>query len=149
VTDRPRAVLDTNIFVSAFLSRSPSSPTQELIRRWKSGEFTLIVSDVLVDEITEKLLERRVSEERVTEVLGLLVRLAEWVEVPLSSIGAVVKEDPDDDAVVACAVVGRAGFLVTYDRHFDALGSSHEGIQILKAIPFLRVLRGERLPQEE
>lgn len=148
MTDRPRAVLDTNIFVSAFLSRSPSSPTQELIRRWKSGEFTLVVSDVLVDEIAEKLLERRIAEERVTEFLELLVRLAEWVEVPSNSVEAVVKEDPDDDAVVACAVVGRAGFLVTYDGHFDALGSLHEGIQILKAIPFLRVLRGERFQEE-
>jgi predicted nucleic acid-binding protein len=60
VTDRPRAVLDTNIFVSAFLSRNPSSPTKELIQRWESGEFTLLVSDALVDEITEKLLERRI-----------------------------------------------------------------------------------------
>ncbi|MES1241538.1 MAG: putative toxin-antitoxin system toxin component, PIN family [Acidobacteriota bacterium] len=142
MTDRPRAVLDTNIFVSALLSRNPSSPTQELIRRWESGEFTLLVSDTLIDELTDKLLEKRVTEERVTELLGLLIRLAEWVEVPSGSVEAVVKEDADDDAVLACAVIGRAGFLVTYDAHFDAVGPAHQGVRIMKAIPFLRVLRG-------
>jgi putative PIN family toxin of toxin-antitoxin system len=144
VTDRPRAVLDTNIFVSAFLSRNPSSPTQELIRRWQSGELTLLISDALLDEVTEKLLERKVSEERVTELLALMIRLAEWVDVPPEALVPVIKEDPDDDAVLACAVVGQAGFLVTYDAHFDALETSHEGIRIMKALPFLRVLRGDR-----
>lgn len=143
MTDRLRAVLDTNIFVSAFLSRNPSSPTQELMRRWELGEFTLLVSDALVDEITEKLLERRIPRERMTDLLGLLIRLAEWIEVPSESVEAAVRDDPDDDAVLACAVLGRAGFLVTYDGHFDALGGRFEGVKIMRPIPFLRELRGE------
>lgn len=143
MTERLRAVFDTNIFVSAFLSRNPSSPTQELIRRWQEGELTLLVSEALVDEVTEKLLERRISEDRITELLALLGRLAEWVEVPAESVRAVVREDPEDDPILACAVVGQADYLVTYDAHFDSLGGTFEGIRITKAIPFLRELRGE------
>jgi uncharacterized protein len=143
VTERPRAVFDTNIFVSAFLSRNPSSPTQELIRRWLDGELTLLVSEALVDEVTEKLLERRIGEERVTELLSLLIRLAEWVEVPEGSIQAAVRDDPDDDPILACAVIGQAGFLVTYDSHFDSLGGAFQGIRIMKALPFLWALRGD------
>lgn len=143
MTERLRAVFDTNIFVSAFLSRNPSSPTQELIRRWQDGELTLIVSEALVDEITEKLLERRISEDRITELLALLIRLAEWADVPPESVRAVVGEDPEDDPILACAVVGRANYLVTYDAHFDSLGGTFEGIKITKAIPLLRELRGE------
>ena len=148
MTDRLRAVFDTNIFVSAFLSRNPSSPTQELIRRWQEGEFTLLVSDALVDELTEKLLERRISEDLVTELLTLLIRLAEWVDVPVGAIQPVVKDDPDDDSILACAVVGKAGFLVTYDAHFDCLGGAFEGVQITKALPFLQALRGDKSPEE-
>ena len=144
MTERLRAVFDTNVFVSALLSRNPSSPTQELIRRWMDGELTLIVSEALVDEVTEKLLERRISEDRITELLALLIRLAEWVEVPPESIRAVVREDPEDDPILACAVVGRADYLVTYDADFDSLGGTFEGVKITKAIPFLRELRGER-----
>jgi uncharacterized protein len=146
VTDRLRAVFDTNIFVSAFLSRNPSSPTRELVRRWQDGELTLLVSEALVDEVAEKLLERRISEERVTELLALLLRLAEWVEVPPESIRAAVTEDPEDDPILACAVVGRAAYLVTYDAHFDVLGGSFEGVKITKALPFLWELRGESAP---
>ncbi len=146
MTDRLRAVFDTNIFVSAFVSRNPSSPTRELVRRWQDGELTLLVSEALVDEVAEKLLERRISEERVTELLALLLRLAEWVEVPPGSIQAAVTEDPEDDPILACAVVGRAAYLVTYDAHFDVLGGSFEGVKITKALPFLWELRGESAP---
>lgn len=144
MTERVRAVLDTNVFVSAFLSRNPSSPTQELIRRWLDGEFTLLVSEALVDELTEKLLERKISDDRVMEFLMLLIRLAEWVEVPSESIRAAVQEDPEDDLILACAVVGKAGFLVTYDSHFDSLSGNFEGVQILRAVPFLKTLRDVR-----
>lgn len=144
MTDRLRAVFDTNIFVSAFLSQNPSSPTQELIRRWRDGEFTLLVSDALVDELTEKLLERRISEDRMTELLTLLIRLAEWVDVPAGAIQPVVKDDPDDDSILACAVVGKADFLVTYDAHFDSLEGAFGDVQITKALPFLWVLRRDK-----
>lgn len=75
MTDRLRAVFDTNVFVSAFLSRSPSSPTKELLERWQADEFNLLVSDALLDEIAEKLLERGIEGEVVSEFLTLLVEL--------------------------------------------------------------------------
>jgi predicted nucleic acid-binding protein len=51
VTERLRAVFDTNVFVSALLSRNPTSPTQELMRRWRNEEFILLVSQALLLEI--------------------------------------------------------------------------------------------------
>jgi len=141
VTERLRAVLDTNVFVSAFLSRSPTSPTQEPIRRWKAQEFTLLVSDALVDELAEKLIERGISQERVIEFLALLGRLAEWVDVPDEAVKPVIEADPDDDVILACAVVGGADYLVTYDPHFDVLGGEYEGVRITRALPFLKAVR--------
>jgi hypothetical protein len=38
---RLRAVLDTNIFVAAYLSKNPHSPTIELLRRWRQGYYLL------------------------------------------------------------------------------------------------------------
>jgi putative PIN family toxin of toxin-antitoxin system len=143
VTDRPRAVLDTNVFLSAFLSRNPTSPTKEVIQRWQAGEFILLVSDALVDELTEKLLERRIPFDQVTEFLALLLGMAEWIAVPPDAVHPVVSEDPDDDVILACAVVGKADYLVTYDAHFGSLGDGYAGFRITKALPFLRALRGE------
>jgi predicted nucleic acid-binding protein len=51
MTERLRAVFDTNVFVSALLSRNPTSPTQELLRRWREEEFVLLVSLALLIEL--------------------------------------------------------------------------------------------------
>jgi predicted nucleic acid-binding protein len=51
----------------------------------------------------------------------------------------IVAADPDDDAVVECAVVGQAAFIVSGDRHLLALGG-HAGIRIFKAADFLTLL---------
>jgi uncharacterized protein len=141
--------LDTNVFVSTFLSRSPTSPTQEIIRRWQAEEFMLLVCDVLLEEVAEKLIERGIEQERVIEFLALVERLAEWVDVPAEVVIPIITDDPDDDSVLACAVVGQADYLVSYDPHFDVLNGEYQGVKIRKALPFLWALRGDNLPVQE
>jgi putative PIN family toxin of toxin-antitoxin system len=143
VTDRLRAVLDTNVFLSAFLSRNPTSPTKEIIQRWQAGEFVLLVSDALIEELTEKLLERRIPSAQVTEFLTVIAGLAEWIVVPEDTVHPVILGDPDDDFILACAVVGKADYLVTYDGHFEPLKDGYAGVKVTKALPFLRELRGD------
>lgn len=144
--ERLRAVLDTNVFVSATLSRSPTSPTQELIRRWLADEFVLLVSQALLDEIVGKLLDHQVEPNRIIELTAYLERLAEWVDVPAQTIAPVITADPDDDLILACAVVGQADYLVTYDPHFDILNGEYQGVKITQALPFLWTVRGDRPP---
>jgi len=48
----------------------------------------------------------------------------------------VVTADPDDDAVIACAVSANADVIVSGDRHLLALGS-YQGIPILTAAALL------------
>lgn len=146
MTEHLRAVFDTNVFVSAYLSRNPTSPTQELIARWLAGEFTLLVCDAIVDELIEKLVERQIARTDIEAFVALLDSMAEWVNVPDEAIRRVVLADADDDVVVACAVVGNADCLVTYDPHIAALGDSYQGVRITKALPFLWAVRGDRRP---
>ena len=149
MTDPLRAVFDTNVFVSAFLSRNPTSPTRELIERWRNGEFVLLISDALADEIIEKLLQKGIPLYKVLEFTALLGQLADWIEVPAEAVRPLIAQDPDDDHVIACAVVGKADCLVTYDPHFKTLGETFEGIGIMKALPFLWKVRGDRPPEDE
>jgi len=135
-----RAVLDTNVFVSAALSKNPASPTREVLERWQRGEFVLLICTPLAEEIVEKLLDHNISAERVDVLVERLAQLAEWVEVPTEKIEALLT-DSDDNVIVACAVEGSANYLVTYDPHFDVLGGEYRGMKILKAIPFLEILR--------
>jgi len=146
VIDRLRAVFDTNVFVSAFLSRSPTSPTQELINRWLADEFTLLICDAIVDELIEKLVFRGVEREDIEIFVALLDNLAEWVEVTEEAIMQLIPADADDNVVVACAIRGDADFLVTYDPHFAVLGETFQGVRITKALPFLWAVRGDQPP---
>lgn len=149
MTERLRAVFDTNVIVSAYLSRSPTSPTQELINRWLAGEFTLLVCDAIVDEFIEKLTVRGVDREDIETFVALLDAMAEWVDVPAEAIVPRIPADADDDVVVACALAGNADFLVTYDPHFTPLGGTYEGVRITKALPFLWAVRGDQPPKAE
>lgn len=146
MTERLRAVFDTNVFLSAYLSRNPTSPTQELIDRWLSEEFTLLVCDASVDELIEKLVERRIAQPDIDTFVALLDSMAEWIDVPGEAMERVVSADADDDVIVACAIVGGADFLVTYDPHIAELGDVYRGIRITKALPFLWAVRGDKPP---
>ena len=137
-----RAVLDTNMFVSAALSKNPSSPTREVLDRWKRGEFVLLICTPLAEEIAEKLMDHSVDAEKVDVLVETLASWAEWIEVPPTKIEALLS-DPDDNVIVACAVEGGANYLVTYDPHFDSLQGDYRGVKIVKAIPFLEVLRSQ------
>ena len=142
MTKKIRAVLDTNVFVSAALSKNANSPTREVLDRWKRGEFVLLICTPLAEEVVEKLLDHSVDQEKIGGLVETLAKWAEWVEVPPEKIETLLS-DPDDNVIVACAVEGGANYLVTYDPHFDSLQGDYRGVKIVKAIPFLEVLRSE------
>ena len=142
-TEKLRAVLDTNVPVAAHLSTNPNSPTMELIERWKRGEFTQLYSDDTIAELKEKLAEKEVSLEAIKEYISDLVKFGVHVGVGPDDIRPVIPADPDDDLIVACAVVGGATHIVTYDPHFEVLGGEHKGIEIVNGLTFLRRVRGD------
>jgi len=143
---RLRAVFDTNIFVAAHLSKNPQSPARELLRRWRQREFELLYSDDLLVEIDEKFSVRGISDEHKDSLLVELRDLATYVEVKPSDVESVIVADPDDDFILACAVIGQADYLVSYDTHFDVLEGEYRGVKIADALSFLWAVRGDRPP---
>ena len=100
---------------------------------------------VLDTNVVEKLITRGISQEKIIEFTSLLLSLAEWVEVPAETIQAITS-DPDDDPILACATVGKANYLVSYDPHLTSLGGSYQDVTITEALPFLWALRGKQSP---
>ena len=141
---KPKAVLNTNVQIAAELSKNPNSPTVELLRRWRTGQFVRLYSVTLALELREKL-EKGLSAARVEAALSELQDLGEFVEVSGTDVVAVITADPDDDHVLACVVVGKATHIVTYDPHFDPLGGEYQGIKIVKPLEFLEILRAREV----
>ena len=119
----------------------------ELITRWRQDEFDLLYSDDLFAEIADKFPAKRISAEHTINLLVELHDKATHVEVKPADIKPVIAADPDDDFILACAVVGQADYLGSYDTHFDALNGEYHDVKIVEPIAFLQVVRGDRKPE--
>jgi uncharacterized protein len=141
-----RAVFDSTILVSAFLR--PGGLSDELLTVAEEGHFVLVLAPDIVAETWQKLLTSkrlrtryRYTDERVHLFCRGLIRISEFIRdvPPLSGI----VRDPNDDMIVACAVVGRADHIVTRDKDLLSLGG-HEGISISSPEEFRMFLRADR-----
>lgn len=141
-----RVVVDTNVVIAALKAKNPHSPTRELLERWENGEFDWLYSDDLRAEYVEKLREKRVDASRARAFFARLKQRGYSIPLTKDDLIQRVPADPDDDAVIACAIVGRATHLVTYDPHLHALGEVYQGVRILDGLHFLYVLRGDTRP---
>jgi putative PIN family toxin of toxin-antitoxin system len=138
-----RAVLDTNVPIAAHLSHNPTSPTIELLERWRRGEFVQLYSDDMLVELVGKFEARKIAPEASDRYLADLITLGEFVIVAPEQIPDDIVADPDDNMILACAFVGRASHIVTYDPHFDVLSGTYQGTPILDGLHFLYIVRGD------
>lgn len=133
-----RGVLDTNILISAVLTRG--KPFQ--VVRWVLDNGVLIFSDPTFEELATHLkklkFDRYVSQERRNEILADLEAVAEW-----TAINGVVQacRDSDDDRFLETAMVAQADCVVTEGGDLLAL-NPFEHIRIITAAGLLEAVSG-------
>ena len=131
-----RAVVDTNVFVSAFLH--PGRPLFQIVRLAAERRYRLLISPAIVRELGRVLEEEFDIEERVKiRRLKTLTRAAEIITPSITL--DVIKEDPPDNRILECAVEGKADLIVSGNRHLLRL-KSYQSIPIVRPIDFLRTL---------
>ncbi len=131
-----RAVLDTNIIVSAYLGGA----LENVLKAFKTGRYTLVVSDPIVDEYF-KVLKRpklRIKPDEFDDFASLLLVKAEFVTP--SEVVTAVKADPSDNKFLEAALEGEADCLVSGDNHLLAL-KFFRGIPIITAREFIEQLQ--------
>lgn len=140
----PRAVFDTHLLVSYLLVHRP--PIATLLETYLAqARFTLITAPELLAELARVLryprLQRYYDTATADRCVALIAALSELVELPAEI--PPISRDPDDDRVIACAVVGRADFIVSGDRDWLDLGRVGV-IPLLTAAQFLARWEGGR-----
>lgn len=139
-----KAVLDTNVIISAYMA--PASVPGTIIERWGAGAFEIIVSERLLAEYRRVMSYPRIQQKhRLTEdeIDQSLTRFRKkGIHTNPGVIANVVAADSDDDIFVACAVDGNADYIVSGDRHLLDIGE-HEGIRVLRPVVFLALLDEE------
>jgi putative PIN family toxin of toxin-antitoxin system len=127
-----RAVLDTNIFISAVLG----GRLGVIIDEWKLGKFKLIVTDAIAREYLEVINRPKfkIPQAEIIAVSDYLLQLGEFV-TPAEEIHIIVA-DSTDDKFLEAAVAGQVNFIVSGDNHLLELKSFRE-IPIITAKEFI------------
>jgi putative PIN family toxin of toxin-antitoxin system len=113
-----RIVVDTNLWIRALLGGQVALPVLEA---WEAGKFTIVVSQPLIDELTDvwqrPRLRARINAEdagRLIEQLQLRGEIVECTTIPPRC------RDPRDQPVLATAIDGHADAIVTGDADLRA-----------------------------
>jgi putative PIN family toxin of toxin-antitoxin system len=111
-----RAVVDTNILIRSLIK--PHGTVGPIIPRLRDGDYTLVYSAPLVDELVAKLslprirVKYHVRLEEIEALVALIVLQGERV-IPTRKIK--LCRDPKDDMFIEAALAGEAQHVVAGD----------------------------------
>ncbi len=133
-----RVVIDTNLIISG--TATTNTIPYHLLEKWRKGEFILVTSPQIIEEVKE-VFERPairkyfcLEDKDIKEVVEMLTTRS-FMTAGILEVDA-VKNDPDDNMLIACAIEGSATFIVTGDKDLLSI-KEYQGIKIVKARDFL------------
>lgn len=138
------AVLDANTIASGILGfRNPDSITGALLRLWRKGIFTLVISKHIRDEVKNLLqkpyFKRHLTPQEISRIQALLQFQAQQVLITADVQN--VATSPEDDTVIATALSAKADYLVTGDGPLlRKVGSVYQGVNLTTPNNFLKIL---------
>ena len=137
------AVFDSTILVSAFLT--PHGLCDQLLSLARRGAFDLYLSDDILAETQEVLLERERIRQRYPYTDEQPIRFCHsarhsfhLVKDPPPVSGVV--RDPNDDMVIACALAAGVSYLVTRDPDLLTV-KTYQAVQMISPEEFISIVR--------
>lgn len=131
---RIKAVLDTNIYISALLL--PDSNPGKIVRLALNGHIEIIISPQMLDELKNTLKRKfQYAENEAEDVIKELRRIATVIS-PVHSINNICAKE-SDHRVLECAVSSGVNFLVSGDKKHLLNLKKYENIEILPPAEFL------------
>lgn len=130
-----KVVVDANIFVSSFFGGKP----RKIIDLWKSETITLCLSNAIFDEYIDVL--HRIGmkdEDEFEDLLSLFSKNFNLLFTTKTPKIKIIKNAPDDDKFIECAVALKANAIITGDKAALTL-KEYRGIQILTPQQFLEI----------
>jgi putative PIN family toxin of toxin-antitoxin system len=134
----PKVVLDTNVWISAFLWGGKPA---EIIKAAEQNRVVIFVSEEIVAEISRVLaypkirsIYQAVELSRET-LIQTVLRIAKFVKVTKKL--DVVREHSADNKFVECALAAGADYIVSGDKHLLKVGC-YKKTQIVSVKEFLK-----------
>lgn len=122
-----RAVVDTNVFISGLML--PKSTPGRIIGAWRTGQFSLVLSEPMLSEINAVLGYQKIrkrtgwNDDTINRYLTLLRFEAEIADIRRTP--AHVPRDAKDNMVLATLLASKADCLVTGDLDLLTLADTY------------------------
>ena len=118
---------DTNFLVSA--TQWNYSISHRLLKKLIINNVEIFTTKEVLDELAEVLKRDFLYNEE--EIKNILERVLQFVTLVTSSKKLdIVKEDPDDNKIIECAIESNADYIISYDKHLLKL-REYENIKII------------------
>jgi putative PIN family toxin of toxin-antitoxin system len=134
------AVIDTNCLLASI---PPQSSHYWLYLAFKEQRFEWLISNEIMAEYEEKL-AGKYSEKTANLVLSILSVAPNVIFGEPYFKWNLVDKDPDDNKFADLTIAGNADYLVTNDKHFNALKTiDFPKINIVTIDEFKRIILGK------
>ena len=132
-----RAVLDTNVVISAiFFGGMPLT----IVRAAFAKKVELVASRAVLREYREVAERLHVQFPSVNYRRPLSILESKLIIVRPVALGETVCRDPDDDAIIACALGGKAKVICSGDDDLLAL-NGFRGLEIMQPSDFCQRMK--------
>ncbi len=131
--ERMKIVVDTNVLISAFISKGPAKLVLDSIDQ---ESIFGIISVLMLEEFEEVIKREKFGWDLEHQNSILAITRDLFLIVPDDRILPVVFNDPDDDVVLACAACAYADIIVSGDKHLLSL-KEYRGVRILTPREFI------------
>ena len=127
-----KAVLDTNVLLSAFLTNGMCA---RILRRARQKGFSFILCEPVLME-TKRLLKNKFSltAAEINLFVSILTESSDETYHPVGKLAGICR-DPDDDVFLVCVGETKSDFLVTGDKDLLVL-QDYQGTRIISPRDF-------------
>ncbi len=114
-----KAVIDTNVLVSSFISKNPNSPTVRIIKAIAESIFTPVYSDDILSEYEEVLARGHFKLD--PSAISILIQRIKEIGEAVSPIDSEKDfPDPDDKVFFCTALAGDAKLVTGNIKHYPS-----------------------------
>jgi len=127
-----KVVIDTNVFISSFFGGIP----REIINLWRDGQIIICISQSILEEYIKVLNRLGIDKHEITKLTKLFAEGYNLIFAATTPKIEIVKDDPDDNKFIECAVELGSKTIISGDKHLLNIGK-YIDIKILSPREFM------------
>ncbi|HLC56157.1 MAG TPA: putative toxin-antitoxin system toxin component, PIN family [Candidatus Nanoarchaeia archaeon] len=133
-----KVVIDTNVFISGIFWEG--NFCSKIIDALKDKKIQSICSLEIIEEIVKTLSTFRIQMDKQLINNWRDIIIENSIMVRPSKKVNMVKDDPDDNKFIEAAIEGKAGYIISQDKHLLKI-KEYEGIIIINPKDFIKILK--------